>query len=61
MSVEDVPGHAAVADLVTYVELSSIQYAFGRDPRVTTGTASELWKMEIKDRVIRNASVLLQV
>lgn len=44
MSVQDVAGDAAVADLVTYAELSAIQYAFGRNPWVSTGAAPQLWR-----------------
>lgn len=42
MSIQDVAGDTPVADLVTHVELSSIQYPFGWNPRVSTWAAPQL-------------------
>lgn len=60
MSVQDITGDTPVAHLVSYIELSSIQYAFGWNPRVSTRTASQLWKMEREDRLVKTNYVLLQ-
>lgn len=48
MPIKDITCDTSVADLVTYVELSSIQYAFGWNSWVSTRAASQLWNMEKK-------------
>lgn len=58
MSIQDVAGDAPVADLVAYVELSSIQDAFGWNSWVSTRATSQRCNMEEEPSFGHNSSVL---
>lgn len=57
MSIQDIASDTPVADFITYVELGSIQYAFGWNPWVSTRAASQLWKQNDKTVLLRITSV----
>lgn len=61
MPIKDITCDTSVTDLVTYVELSSIQYAFGWNSWVSTRAASQLWNMKKKKKksIGKNTNMLV--